>query len=446
MKAKNILLACAMFFGIVGTTYAQVSGTISIGGDLTKYYPVTFSDSTGWFNNEATELEIGRSDLHRDASQRGSIIAKFRYHTTNWGHGSNFIDADIRQIGSVSPLFIAGWRDATVANSTRRIIIWLRGGTTTYSYKSNYAVNPVVYDGIQNPLPFNEIGGPSHSYKTTFDPYVNTAGMTYNHAAYFNGTTPSYFSGNLGVGTDTTSARLHVEAAQGTTIARFSQPGILGTEGSLNILNQTGGAGLFVPAITGRSKAPGFPYGLFIVGESEDVVPAANYTSYGAVVIDGRNKTGDTLINNNVFAVNSYGKNYLLVKGNGSVGIGTQDTKGYKLAVNGSAIFTKVKVEAYSGWPDYVFERNYQLPSLMDVEKYILEHKHLPDVPSAAIVEKEGQDLGEMNKILLQKVEELTLYLIDQQKQLKFQQEQIGLLQEQNELLLEVVKENRSQN
>lgn len=432
MKTKNILLLCVIFFSTVGTIHAQVAGTISVGGDLTKYYPVTFSDSTGWFNNVATELQIGRSDIHRDASQRGSVIAKFRYHTTNWGHLSNFIDADIRQIGSASPLFIAGWRDATVANSTRRIIIWLRGGSTTYSYTSNYPVNPIVYDGVQNPLPFNEIGGPSHSYKTTFDPYVNTTGMSYNNAAYFNGTTPSYFSGNLGVGTDTTSARLHVEAPQNTTIARFSQPGIPGEEASLKISNGTGGTGLFFPSITGRSKAPGFPYGLFIIGESEDVVPATNYASYGAVVIDGRNKTGDTLINNNILAVNSYGKNYFLVKGNGSVGIGTQDTKGYKLAVNGSAIFTKVKVEAYSGWPDYVFETPYTLMPLDSLEAYVKENKHLPEIPSAAIVEKEGLDLGEINKTLTKKLEEVTLYLIEINKRNKAMEERLRQLEAQS--------------
>lgn len=433
MKTKFFFISILLMV-VVMSSRAQVSGTIIVNGDLTKWYPVTFSDSTGWFNNDATELELGRSSYILDGSGRGSLISKFRYHGSNWGNGSNFIDADIRQAPGTNNVFIAGWRDADETNSSRRFIIWLRGGGTTYYYKSNYAVSPVVYDGVQNPLPYNESGGPSHNYKTTLDPYVNTAGMSYNNAAYFNGITPSYFSGNLGVGTDTTSARLHVEAPQGTNLARFSQPDIPGAEASLNISNGTGGAGLFYPSITGRSKAPGFPYGLFIVGESEDVVPATGYTGYGAVVIDGRNKTGDTLINNNVFSVNSYGKNYLLIKGNGSVGIGTQDTKGYKLAVNGSAIFTKVKVEAYSGWPDYVFEHNYKLPTLTDVEKYILEHKHLPEIPSAAIVEKEGQDLGEMNKKLLQKIEELTLYIIEQNKNYQ------KLREEMNEMRDEIQK------
>ena len=69
-------------------------------------------------------------------------------------------------------------------------------------------------------------------------------------------------------------------------------------------------------------------------------------------------------------------------------------------------------------WPDYVFGEGYRLRPLAEVEEYVKEHSHLPDVPSAAEVEAEGADLGEMNKVLLQKVEELTLYIIDLQKQI----------------------------
>jgi hypothetical protein len=68
-------------------------------------------------------------------------------------------------------------------------------------------------------------------------------------------------------------------------------------------------------------------------------------------------------------------------------------------------------------WPDYVFSRNYKLPSLSEVEQFITENQHLPNVPSAAEVKENGIELGEMNAILLQKVEELTLYIIALQKQ-----------------------------
>jgi len=99
-----------------------------------------------------------------------------------------------------------------------------------------------------------------------------------------------------------------------------------------------------------------------------------------------------------------------------NVGIGTIDTKGYKLAVNGAGIFTKVKVKEFGAWPDFVFEPSYQLPTLQEVEQYVTTNKHLPDMPAAATVAQEGLDLGEMNRKLLQKVEELTLYLIEGNK------------------------------
>ncbi len=102
--------------------------------------------------------------------------------------------------------------------------------------------------------------------------------------------------------------------------------------------------------------------------------------------------------------------------GNGDVGIGTSDTKGYKLAVNGKIRAHEIKVEI-ANWPDYVFAKSYKLPSLLQTETYIKEKGHLPGIPSAAEVEKSGIELGDMNKKLLQKIEELTLYLIEMKKE-----------------------------
>lgn len=103
------------------------------------------------------------------------------------------------------------------------------------------------------------------------------------------------------------------------------------------------------------------------------------------------------------------------------IGIGTSNfTDGadtYRLAVKGAIRADRVRV--YTTWADFVFEKNYKLPSLEEVEKHILDKGHLKDIPSAKEVEENGIDLGEMNKRLLQKVEELTLYIIEMNKELQ---------------------------
>ena len=100
-----------------------------------------------------------------------------------------------------------------------------------------------------------------------------------------------------------------------------------------------------------------------------------------------------------------------------TVGIGTVSTFGYKLAVNGTIGAKEVKVELSSSWPDYVFKSDYMLPNLSEIEGYINTNKRLPDIPSDDEVKENGISLGEMNAKLLQKIEELTLYVIDLQKQ-----------------------------
>lgn len=106
-------------------------------------------------------------------------------------------------------------------------------------------------------------------------------------------------------------------------------------------------------------------------------------------------------------------------EGKMKIGTGTLNIGTHALAVNGSAIFTKAQVKLNTNWPNYVFESGYDLPSLLYIEAYIQEHKHLPGVPSAKEVEENGIDLGDNQSILLKKIEELTLYIIEQEKRIK---------------------------
>ncbi|PTS92776.1 hypothetical protein DBR11_26330 [Pedobacter sp. HMWF019] len=127
------------------------------------------------------------------------------------------------------------------------------------------------------------------------------------------------------------------------------------------------------------------------------------------------------------------GETYMGIYG-GNLGIGTTDTKGYKLAVAGNVIAESVKVQLRSAWPDYVFSKDYTPPSLKEMEKHIKEKGHLLGIPSAAEVKNNGIDLGEMNARLLQKIEELTLHLIAQDKKLALQQLEINELKQNHKL------------
>jgi hypothetical protein len=106
----------------------------------------------------------------------------------------------------------------------------------------------------------------------------------------------------------------------------------------------------------------------------------------------------------------------------------------YKMAIAGGIITEKVRV-ATNGtafWADFVFDKNYSLRPLSEVESFIKTNKHLPKIPSTSDVTKNGIDLAETQALLLQKVEELTLYVIDQNKKIKTLGKRVGELSRKN--------------
>jgi len=107
----------------------------------------------------------------------------------------------------------------------------------------------------------------------------------------------------------------------------------------------------------------------------------------------------------------------LYVDGQVNIG-GLSPAVGYKLSVDGKVVCEELRVEDSGDWPDYVFESDYDLMTLSQVDAYIKNEGHLPNIPAAKIVEEEGFDAGDMVKRLLEKIEELTLHTIKQQKQI----------------------------
>ncbi|MEO7310857.1 MAG: hypothetical protein ABIX01_10705 [Chitinophagaceae bacterium] len=112
------------------------------------------------------------------------------------------------------------------------------------------------------------------------------------------------------------------------------------------------------------------------------------------------------------------GQNVVLQPSWGQVTVGTYTpAAGYKLSIKGKAICEELKVQLNASWPDYVFDENYSLAPLEELEKSISINKHLPNIPSASdVTAAKGFEVGDMNRKLLEKVEELTLYIIDLNK------------------------------
>lgn len=169
--------------------------------------------------------------------------------------------------------------------------------------------------------------------------------------------------------------------------------------------------------------------------------------------------TVDHTYNNTLIIENTSSVNPLIwgdfaadqLKFNGKVGIGGNSTTGfgsyptlaggvdvsaYQLFVKGGILTEEVRVSLANTWADYVFNKNYSLKPLAEVEKYINDYGHLPNVPSAAQVKEEGIELGNMAKIQQEKIEELTLYIIQQNK---INEKQAKEIEELKKLVNEVI-------
>ncbi len=168
---------------------------------------------------------------------------------------------------------------------------------------------------------------------------------------------------------------------------------------------------------TGRVGIHGLPESKFNIRSGDD----ASLTSHGYLMLGTVAGTSVVIDNNEIIARGANGAvgNLVLQNDGGTVRIGNVAVPtGYKFGINGKMICEELKVKlASSGWPDYVFANNYKLRSLAQLEKYIQQNKHLPNIPSATEVEKNGIELGDMQKKMMEKIEELTLYIIDLQKQ-----------------------------
>ena len=243
-------------------------------------------------------------------------------------------------------------------------------------------------------------------------------------------------TGNVGIGTTAPSDKLTVETnnnSYGIT-HRSIQGNILSTR----IGGTTAGIGTFSPTdmrifsgglsrliisqTTGQvfigsdQPAVGTKLTVQTLNNSDGISHIGENGNILSTRIGGTSAGFGTFSNTNMrIFCNSFSRIFVAAA-TGNVGIGT-DNPTYKLSVLGNIRSNEVVVE--TGWADYVFDEKYKLPLLSDVEKFIQLNKHLPNIPTAAEIKKNGLSLGDTQKKMMEKIEELTLYMIEANKKIE---------------------------
>jgi hypothetical protein len=325
--------------------------------------------------------------------------------------------------------------------------------------------NSNVGIGTQYPLSAMHLSNSSHSIylrmgaigNTLYETAIRTRFMdgngsyldigSYAGSSNFNSFLTITPAGNIGIGTTEAMSALHLSNSNHEIYLRMGAIGDNRYETAIRTRFVDGyGSFLDLGSFGGNSTTFNSlftidPMGRVGIGINPDrklTVLGEIGINNGDVVFNTSGKLWDVSPNGNDLVINETGlRTPIYLQAGGNVGIGTLHP-GYILDVNGTIHTKEVKVDL-TGWSDFVFAPTYQLRPLSEVEKYVKTNSHLPEIPSAAEVTQNGLSLGEMQNKLLQKVEELTLYAIEQDKKIL---EQDKRLEDQNrkntELKLEI--------
>lgn len=276
-------------------------------------------------------------------------------------------------------------------------------------------------------------------------------------SAQWSNSANNYTTGRLSVGTSTTELYLHVSATEpanhiaflynasptgyGTVLRSATYPlrvkPFSGTGDDLFTVDGTGKVGVNTTnptsafQVNGDTKigmdaglTSGYGNALYFIGNGTNgdhlyiqrYNNGANKSELRVNIGDDYGQAEDKFVVGTNYWSNGQWYPHLVVQANGRVGIGSSNPD-EKLTVNGKIHATEIKVDLSVPGPDYVFAKDYKLPSIAQLKKYIDDNQHLPEVPSAKEMQENGINVSEMNMILLKKIEELTLYVIKLQSE-----------------------------
>ena len=375
-NASNAWLGTTAFSGINAKldVYADAIGrTLKLQNDFS-----TTSTKEGiynWVGAQGTGGKTGINNIVWQTTGSTGIVYGVKQDIQNYGSGNgyaNYATYDILGSGTNygNYLSIGGSSSGTVYGDYKSV----SGGTVYGDYKTLSGSNSVYGNYITIP----SVSGSN----TKFGVYVNipsTAGANFgiysvvntdnagSYAASFTGKV--YCNGDVGIGTISPAAQLHVD---------------LGTDA------EPAGGGFIVSGSTSSAN---------IAIDNNEIMARDN----GAV---------------SKLYLNNDGGDVSMCYAGGNVMIGASaPATGYLLTVDGKVICEELKVQLSQDWPDYVFEEGYAMPSISELKAFVKTHKHLPGIPDAEEM-KAGISVGDMQTKLMQKVEELSLYIIQLQDQI----------------------------
>lgn len=394
-KGANTSLSNLVSTAINQSLLPNATGTLDLGSSTFRWdegyiNTLRFSDGT------SMTTAAGGGGGGVGGSGTANYLPKFT-GTTTLGNSAIYESAGSVGIGTTSPSYKVDVRTTGTSTLMNISKAWTGTGTTNFplllvgnAYTFGYGTG-VQGNGGQTGVKGTASNGDQPGYGiyglgfgATGDTYgvygtaSTTAGTSYGvygavtagsgWAGYFDG--KGYFSGNLGLGSTSAATKLHIE---GGTDAGLASGGFItnGTTTSTNL----------------------------VIDNNE--------------IMARNNGAASTLY------LNNDGGNISMCYSSGNVMIGASvPATGYLFSVDGKIMCEELKVQMSESWPDYVFADDYKLPSIYEVEETIKLNKHLPGIPSAKEVETNGFEVGEMQANMMEKIEELTLYIIELQKQI----------------------------
>lgn len=314
-------------------------------------------------------------------------------------------------IGTVYPGTLldvySGSNDPTLRVMSGQAGAWLTAQSTTGFYAG---VKLIGNNGTQNWSAGMTQGNSNYSIAGSTDGSTNR---------FFNIT----YNGNIGIGTANPQSKFDV------TLDNMTESNLMNANNVNDVVIMRAPFGSNSSTVSNKAAK----WGMRFVGRTDGVL---NSQKSAAIYASSEDNLGYNRIVGLSFCTSDFDQNLLermIISGTGNVAIGNKNPLNYKLAVEGTIGARKVKVTQES-WADYVFSHNYQLRPLQDLETYIKHNQHLPDVPSAKDVAKDGIDLGDNQVLLLKKLEELTLYLIDQHKEINALKAEITAIKKLHQL------------